>query len=195
MNVDGERTSTDDDTQSHVCVRERVSCVDRQAAPPSPSFVYSHKQHTHWPMCLYRNSFNTNARIHRVSVCRRRRVSNSDHFTANDHSFECLFVSIGNEDAVNCASCRPFSVTSLSLTHHSTNERNAMSSSPPPTQAQAAAAERERDARQVSVDSVRPLNAGESAFVRPLRMRYTLDDQRQRVWDCVRVHDSVAIVL
>lgn len=41
---------------------------------------------------------------------------------------------------------------------------------------------------------VRSLNSGESKYVKPMRMRFTLNG-RTREWDCLKAHDSVASVI
>ncbi|KAI1285737.1 Uridine diphosphate glucose pyrophosphatase NUDT14 [Halotydeus destructor] len=46
------------------------------------------------------------------------------------------------------------------------------------------------------IESLGPIPGGQSIYVRPLRMKYTLKaDGATRTWDCVRCHESVAIVL
>lgn len=42
--------------------------------------------------------------------------------------------------------------------------------------------------------SIRSLNQGESKYVRPMRMHFTLNG-RTRAWDCMKVHASVACVI
>lgn len=42
--------------------------------------------------------------------------------------------------------------------------------------------------------SIRSLNQGESKYVKPMRMNFTLNG-RTRAWDCLKVHDSVACVI
>lgn len=42
--------------------------------------------------------------------------------------------------------------------------------------------------------SIRSLNQGESKYVKPMRMHFTLNG-RTRAWDCLKVHDSVACVI
>lgn len=41
---------------------------------------------------------------------------------------------------------------------------------------------------------IRALNQGESKYVKPVRMHFTLNG-RTRAWDCLKVHDSVACVI
>lgn len=42
--------------------------------------------------------------------------------------------------------------------------------------------------------SIRSLNQGESKYVKPVRMHFTLNG-RTRAWDCLKAHDSVASVI
>lgn len=42
--------------------------------------------------------------------------------------------------------------------------------------------------------SLRPLDKGESKYVKPMRMHFTLNG-RTRTWDCITKHDSVASVI
>lgn len=42
--------------------------------------------------------------------------------------------------------------------------------------------------------SIRSLNQGESNYVKPMRMHFTLNG-RTRAWDCLKAHDSVACVI
>jgi UDP-sugar diphosphatase len=42
--------------------------------------------------------------------------------------------------------------------------------------------------------SIRTLNQGESNYVKPVRMHFTLNG-RTRAWDCLKAHDSVASVI
>lgn len=42
--------------------------------------------------------------------------------------------------------------------------------------------------------AVRSLNQGESKYVKPVRMTFTLNG-RSRAWDCIKAHDSVASVI
>lgn len=42
--------------------------------------------------------------------------------------------------------------------------------------------------------SIRSLNQGESNYVKPIRMNFTLNG-RTRNWDCLKAHDSVACVI
>lgn len=46
----------------------------------------------------------------------------------------------------------------------------------------------------VVLHSIRSLNQGESKYVKPMRMKFTLNG-RTREWDCLKVHDSVASVI
>ncbi|KAG9510485.1 Uridine diphosphate glucose pyrophosphatase NUDT14 [Fragariocoptes setiger] len=44
------------------------------------------------------------------------------------------------------------------------------------------------------VHSVRFINQGDSKYVRPMRMHFTLND-KTRTWDCLKAHDSVSCVI
>lgn len=46
----------------------------------------------------------------------------------------------------------------------------------------------------IQIHEIRPLNPGESRFVKPMRMRFTLNG-KTRDWDCLKAHDSVASVI
>lgn len=45
-----------------------------------------------------------------------------------------------------------------------------------------------------TLHGIRSLNQGESKYVKPMRMTFTLNGRR-REWDCLKVHDSVASVI
>lgn len=45
-----------------------------------------------------------------------------------------------------------------------------------------------------TLHGIRSLNQGESKYVKPLRMHFTLNG-RTRAWDCLKAHDSVACVI
>ena len=66
----------------------------------------------------------------------------------------------------------------------------------------------------IKIDRLRPLESNESPYVRPLRLfyrqvcplavecssphlgsRFLLQDGKERTWDCIKVHDSVSILL
>lgn len=44
------------------------------------------------------------------------------------------------------------------------------------------------------IHGIRSLNQGESKYVKPIRMHFTLNG-RTRTWDCLKAHDSVASVI
>lgn len=46
----------------------------------------------------------------------------------------------------------------------------------------------------IVINSIKPLNQGESRYVKPMRMNFTLNG-KTRDWDCLKVHDSVACVI
>lgn len=46
----------------------------------------------------------------------------------------------------------------------------------------------------LTLHSIRSLNQGESNYVKPMRMHFTLNG-RTRFWDCLKAHDSVACVI
>lgn len=44
------------------------------------------------------------------------------------------------------------------------------------------------------VHGIRSINQGESKYVKPMRMKFTLNG-RTREWDCLKAHDSVACII
>lgn len=56
------------------------------------------------------------------------------------------------------------------------------------------ASQKVADNKGFVLHSIRSLNQGESKYVRPMRMHFTLNG-RTRAWDCLKVHDSVACVI
>lgn len=46
----------------------------------------------------------------------------------------------------------------------------------------------------LALHGIRSLNQGESNYVKPMRMHFTLNG-RTRTWDCLKAHDSVASVI
>jgi len=48
---------------------------------------------------------------------------------------------------------------------------------------------------KLNVISVKPLESGSSKYVRPVRLIFNLDGVKNRIWDCMKIHDSVAAVL
>ncbi|XP_053203766.1 uridine diphosphate glucose pyrophosphatase NUDT14-like [Panonychus citri] len=45
------------------------------------------------------------------------------------------------------------------------------------------------------VISISPIGSSGSAYLKPIRLNYTLDGNKQLAWDCVKAHDSVGIIL
>lgn len=46
----------------------------------------------------------------------------------------------------------------------------------------------------VSLHQIRPLHSSESKYIKPMRMKFTING-RTREWDCLKAHDSVASVI
>lgn len=46
----------------------------------------------------------------------------------------------------------------------------------------------------LTVHGIRSINQGESKYIKPMRMKFTLNG-RTREWDCLKAHDSVACVI
>jgi len=47
---------------------------------------------------------------------------------------------------------------------------------------------------EVTIDSFEPLKQEEAKYVKPFRLQYT-QNEKKKVWECTKIHDSVSVIL